>query len=65
MDWQLKGKTMMSSEQLQGVLRTVLAMASGYIVGQGWADANTVATVGGGIITIAVAFWSVKSKPRA
>ena len=56
---------MMSSEQLQGVLRTVLAMASGYIVGQGWADANTVATVGGGIITIAVAFWSVKSKPRA
>ena len=56
---------MLSSEQLQGVLRTILAAVSGYIVGHGWADAGTVANVGGAIITIAVAFWSVKSKPRA
>lgn len=52
----------MTSEQIGGIIRAILSALGGYLVGQGVIDANTAATVGGAVGTLAVAAWSVWAK---
>jgi O-antigen/teichoic acid export membrane protein len=54
----------MTGEQIAGIVRAVVAAVGGYLVGKGFADAETVAAVGGALATIAVAIWSVRSKKK-
>lgn len=55
----------MNAEQIAGIVRAVVAAGGGYLVGKGFIDEQTAAAVGGAIVTIAVAVWSVISKkPR-
>jgi O-antigen/teichoic acid export membrane protein len=54
----------MTAEQIAGIVRAVVAAVGGYLVGKGFADAETVAAVGGALATIAVAIWSVRSKKK-
>lgn len=56
----LKGNPM-TSDQLTGIVRALLAAVFGYITGKGWLDANTAATISGAIATILVAAWSIYS----
>lgn len=56
----LKGKPM-TSDQITGIVRAVLAAVFGYITGKGWLDANTAATISGAVLTLLVAVWSVYS----
>lgn len=52
----------MTSEQIAGVVRAVVAAVGGYFVGKGVIDGETVATIGGAAATIAAAVWSVWAK---
>jgi uncharacterized protein (DUF697 family) len=54
----------MTGEQIGGIVRAILAAVGGYAIGQGWADAELVATVAGGAATIAAAAWSFWSKRK-
>lgn len=54
----------MTGEQIGGIVRALVAAAGGYAIGQGWADAELVATLGGAAATIAAAVWSFMSKKR-
>lgn len=55
----------MTGEQIGGIVRALVAAAGGYAIGQGWADAHMVASIGGAAATIAVAIWSFRSKRPA
>ncbi len=48
----------MTSDQLLGILRTLLAAAGGYVVAKGWTDAATATAATGAIITLLTAGWS-------
>lgn len=48
----------MTPDQFGGIVRALVAALGGYLVGQGIVDANTAATIGGAVATIAVAVWS-------
>lgn len=52
----------MSQEQFGGIVRALVSALGGYLVGRGILDANTAATIGGAVATIAVAAWSVYAK---
>jgi O-antigen/teichoic acid export membrane protein len=54
----------MTAEQVAGIVRAIVAAIGGYLVGKGFADAETVAAVGGAVATIAAAVWSVLSKRK-
>jgi hypothetical protein len=54
----------MTSDQLAGIVRAVIAALGGYFVGQGVTDAETVATVGGAAATLAAALWSIYAKRK-
>lgn len=56
---------MITTEQVGGIVRAIVAAAGGYFVGQGLVDAETMMTVGGAITTLAVAIWSIYSKKKA
>ena len=55
---------MITTEQVGGIVRAIVAAAGGYFVGQGLIDAETMLTVGGAITTIVVAVWSIYSKKK-
>jgi hypothetical protein len=55
----------MTTEQIAGVVRALLAFAGGILVSKGMVDSETVATVAGAGATIAVAVWSFMSKKAA
>jgi peptidoglycan hydrolase-like protein with peptidoglycan-binding domain len=55
-----KGKTL-TSDQITGVVRAILAAVFGYITGKGWIDTNTAATVSGAVLTLLTAAWSIYS----
>lgn len=56
----------MSSEQIGGVLRTILAAGGGYLVSRGWLDNATMMSIVGAIVTLVTAGWSVWAKrPKA
>jgi hypothetical protein len=54
----------MTGDQIGGIARAIIAALGGYAIGQGWADAELVATLGGAAATIAAAVWSFVSKKR-
>ena len=51
-----------TGEQVWGVVRTILAMAGGVAVGKGWITDQMLTAILGGLGTIFVAAWSVRSK---
>ena len=56
----------MTPDQLGGLLRAILSAASGYLVGKGVVDADTAMTISAGVVTIAVAVWSIyTNRPAA
>ena len=55
---------MISTEQVGGIVRALVAAAGGYFVGQGLIDAETMLTVGGAVTTLVVAIWSIYSKKK-
>ena len=55
----------MTGEQIGGIVRAIVAAAGGYAIGQGWADAQLVAALGGAAATVAMAVWSFRSKRPA
>jgi Ser/Thr protein kinase RdoA (MazF antagonist) len=55
----------MTGEQIGGIVRAVVSALGGYLIGKGIADAETVASVGGALATIAVAVWSWKTNKPA
>lgn len=54
----------MTAEQVAGIVRALIAALGGYLVGKGFADAETIAAVGGAAATIAAAVWSVYAKRK-
>jgi len=56
----------MTSEQIQGIIRTVLAALGGFIVAKGWVSSEMWAWIVGGAATIGPAIWSwVSNRPAA
>lgn len=55
----------MTTDQIAGVVRALVAAIGGYFVGQGLVDAETVTTIGGAVATLAVAGWSIYAKRKA
>lgn len=55
----------MTAEQFAGICRAIVAAVGGYLVGKGFADAETVAALAGAAATIGAAVWSVLSKKKA
>lgn len=52
----------MTKNEVQGVVRTVLAAIGGVFVGKGYIDSETAVSLAGALATIAAAVWSVRSK---
>lgn len=52
----------MNGEQLWGIARTILAAAGGVAVGKGWISNEMLTAILGGLGTLFVGVWSVKSK---
>jgi hypothetical protein len=52
----------MNWDDIQGVLRAVIAFGGGYMVAHGYFDNQTVNDVGGAIITLGAAAWSLYHK---
>jgi energy-converting hydrogenase Eha subunit B len=55
----------MSSIEIGGIARALVAALGGYLVGQGLVDAETATTIGGAVTTLVVALWSVWAKRKA
>lgn len=55
----------MNSDQIYGLIRTILAAIGGLAVGKGWIDSATVTTVAGALATVIVAFWSAWANKKA
>lgn len=55
----------MDGAAIWGIVRTILAAFSGYIVAKGWVDDATYQSVLGALGTIFVAVWSVFARKSA
>lgn len=55
----------MTSEQIAGIIRTILAAGGGYLVSRGWLDNATMMAIVGALVTLITAGWSVWSKKPA
>ncbi len=55
----------MTTEEIGGIVRAVVAAIGGILVGKGVIDAQTATAVAGAVATIAVAVWSIVSKRKA
>lgn len=55
----------MSSDQIWGVVRAILAAAGGYFVAKGTISSDTLNSVIGALGTIFAAGWSVVSKKQS
>lgn len=49
-------------DQVQGVLRALLSAAGGWAVGKGYIDGATAEQLGGALVVILTAVWSVVHK---
>lgn len=54
----------MTADQFAGIVRAIVAAVGGYLVGKGFADAETVATLSGLAATAGAAIWSYLSKKQ-
>ena len=52
----------MSGEQIGGIVRTIVAAGGGYLAAKGYGNSELWLAIAGAVSTIAVAFWSYKSK---
>ena len=52
----------MTGEQIWGIVRTILAAAGGVAVGKGYISNEMLTAVLGGLGTLFIGVWSVKSK---
>ena len=48
----------MNLDQVLGSVRAILALVSGYALGKGWADADTITLVSGVIVAVIPLVWS-------
>ncbi len=56
----------MTSDQITGIIRTILSIAGGFVLAKGWVSAETWAWIGGGVLSIGPAIWSwVSNRPAA
>ena len=55
----------MTSEQFGGVVRAVLAAASGYFVGVGAIDNDTAVQLSSAVVLLATAAWSIFAKRQS
>jgi hypothetical protein len=55
----------MGSTEIGGVVRAIVSALGGYLVGKGLIDNETAMTIGGAIVPLVVAIWSVISKRKA
>ena len=55
----------MNSEQVGGIVRTIIAAAGGYFAAKGIGNAELWLAISGAASTIAVAYWSYKTKKPA
>ena len=55
----------MSAEEFGGIARALVSAAGGYAVGAGMIDQSTATTIGGALVTILVAVWSIYAKRKA
>ena len=53
-----------TSDQIGGIVRALLAAASGWAIGKGYIDGTTAATISGAIGTIVIAAWSYYSNSQ-
>lgn len=49
----------MTSDQITGILRAILAALGGFILAKGWVSAETWAWLTGGVLTLGGALWSL------
>src|SRR6185369_15094872 len=57
--------TEMTSEQITGIIRAILAALGGFVLAKGWVSSETWAWIVGGAATIGPAIWSwVSNRPR-
>ena len=49
----------MTSDQIGGIVRAILAAIAGFFVSKGWVDNTTALTITGAVAAIIVAIWSV------
>lgn len=52
----------MTSEQVFGILRAILATGGGMLATKGYIDADTVNTLVGGCMSVIIGVWSVLAK---
>ena len=56
----------MTTDQITGIIRAVLAALGGFILAKGWVSAETWAWLTGGALTIGPAIWSwITNRPAA
>ena len=55
----------MGSTEVGGVVRALVSALGGFLVGKGIIDNETAMTLGGAIVPLVVAIWSVVSKRKA
>jgi hypothetical protein len=55
----------MNSDQVLGILRSILAAAGGWAVGKGYIDSDTATALAGAIVTIAIAGWSFYTNSKS
>jgi hypothetical protein len=48
----------MNSEQIQGIIRAILAAIGGFILAKGWVNAETWAWIVGGLSTVGPVIWT-------
>jgi glycerol-3-phosphate dehydrogenase len=54
----------MTSDEIGGIVRAILAALGGVAVGKGWMDNATMITISGALATLAVGVWSIVAKRR-
>jgi hypothetical protein len=56
----------MTTEQITGLIRTILAALGGFIVAKGWVSSEMWAWIVGGAATVGPAIWSwISNRPAA
>jgi len=55
----------MTTQEISGIVRALVAALGGWLVGQGLVDSETMMTAGGALTTLVVAAWSIYSKRKA
>ena len=56
----------MSSDQITGIIRSILAALGGFIIAKGWVNAETWAWIVGGAATVGPMIWSwISNRPAA